>query len=111
MDLKTSLGFTLLQVDRGPGAFPLFFERAVASFFMDNGIAFSQHSTGYPAATFQELIDDPGSHIRTSIGPQIDLDFIICYDYPFTLQVGWAFPLSPGGTGGLFLDARFEVFL
>jgi hypothetical protein len=111
MDLKTSLGFTLLQVDRGPGAFPLFFERAVASFFMDNGIAFSQHSTGYPAATFQELIDDPGSHIRTSIGPQLDLDFIICYDYPFTLQVGWAFPLSPGGTGGLFLDARFELAL
>ena len=109
MNVRSSIGFSLFTVDRGPGTFPLFFERVVATVFVDNGIAFSRHGGGYPAASIGELIDDPGSHIRTSIGPQLDLDFIIGYDYPFTLQAGWAFPLSPAGSGGLFLDARFEI--
>ena len=110
MDLKTTLSVPLLTVDRGIGALPFFFEGAKLSFFFDSGLAVSQSGgRDFFIGSFQDLLDDPAGHIRSSIGPQLELDFIVGYDYPLTAEIGYVYPLSSGGSSGLFMDMKIEL--
>jgi len=110
VDLKTVIGFPLMTVDRGFNSFPFFFEGAILSFFLDSGIAFSTiGSECFLVQSFQDLLDDPAGHIRSSIGPQLELDFIVGYDYPLTAKIGYVYPLSSGGSSGVFLDMDFKL--
>jgi len=110
MDLKTTLSVPLLTVDRGIGALPFFFEGAKLSFFIDSGLASSQSGTrDFFIGSCQDLLDDPAGHIRSSIGPQLELDFIVGYDYPLTAEIGYVYPLSSGGSSGLFMNMKIEL--
>jgi hypothetical protein len=112
MNLTATISIPLITVERGIGALPFFFEGANLSFFIDSGIAVSQAETpDFLIGSFQEVLDDPGRHILSSIGPKLEFDFIIGYDYPLTVEIGYVYPLSRGGSSGLFFEARVDLLL
>jgi sugar lactone lactonase YvrE len=112
MNLTATISIPLITVERGIGALPFFFEGANLSFFIDSGIAVSQAETpDFLIGSFQEVLDDPGRHILSSIGPKLEFDFIIGYDYPLTVEIGYVYPLSRGGSRGLFFEARVDLLL
>ncbi|UCB46955.1 MAG: hypothetical protein JSV25_05935 [Spirochaetota bacterium] len=110
MDVKTTLKTRLFSVDRGIGSLPLFFEGVNLSAFLDNGLAASPNSLyDVVVGDINELVEDPWGHIRSSAGAELEVEFLIGYQYPLIFDIGYVYPISSGGKSGIYVDARLEL--
>jgi hypothetical protein len=101
LDIKTTVGFPLLRLERGIGAFPLFFRGISTWFYNDCGFLFSDSDLG-------EALLKPDT-VRTSIGSELSFDFLVGYEFPLSIQIGYVYPLSTGGGEGFHTSLRANL--
>ncbi len=110
MDFKTTLGFPLLYVERGIHAFPLFFENITLNAFYDAGVTMSDSpKRAFIAEGPGELFSDPFRYIRSSVGVELELNFLIGYHFPLQAGIGYAYTFGPEGKSGVFFGVSTEV--
>jgi hypothetical protein len=101
-DLLLKAGLPL-RLEQGIGGLPLFFRGAVLSLFTAHGVLVSQEpARAFVADGWARLLEDPGRHVRTSWGPELQISVVAGYRVPVNLRVGYVSPLSPGGRAGIY---------
>ncbi len=83
--------FPLLQVDRGVGAFPLFYDRVHGALFFDAGNAWGP-VLGQPG------FDNPRLPALASAGAELSALVLPFYAVKLTVRTGWAAALRGGGS-------------
>jgi hypothetical protein len=106
LDIKLTFGFPLLRVERGPGTFPIFFKGVSLYFFNDNGLIVSDVDTSGFIITDVSNLASPFQHIRSSLGGELNWDFILGYEFPLSIELGYVYTLSEGGSDGFFVTVR-----
>jgi hypothetical protein len=98
-DVKFTVGFPLLRIERGIGAFPLFFRGMSIRLFSENGFIFPDEEGS------EFSVRDP----RSSIGSELNWDFLAGYEFPLSFQLGYVRALSEGGRNGLYATFKANV--
>jgi len=107
LDFKTTLGFLLLSVNSGFRTFPLFFEGINLNLFNDNGLIVSGENTeSFIITDIRDFTRSPFQYIRSSIGGELEWNFIIGYKFPFVMKFGYVLALAEGGTDGYYISIK-----
>lgn len=105
LDFKTTLGFPVLKVFRGFQALPLFFEGMTFNLFNDNGLIAAEDSPyNFVITDIRDFTQNPRRYIRSSFGAELEMDFIIGYEMPFAVQIGYVYTVSEGGRNGIYVS-------
>jgi outer membrane protein assembly factor BamA len=87
--------FPIWQIDRGPGVYPIFFQRLVGDVFVDSGTAWNTRAVSLPLITRRKT--DPFDDTITSAGAEVSLDFVAGHLVPLRYRVGIAVPFDDDG--------------
>ncbi len=110
LDFKTALSAPLFNVYRGIRAIPIFFEGINISLYLDNGII-TANSTPYDfvITDLNDFWGDPIRYIRSSVGFELQFGFIIGYEVPLKINLGYVHTLSYGGTDGFYTRIKMDI--
>jgi len=107
LDFKTTLGFLLLSVNSGFRTFPLIFEGINLNLFNDNGLIVSGENTeSFIITDIRDFTRSPFQYIRSSIGGELEWNFIIGYEFPFVMKFGYVLALAEGGMDGYYISIK-----
>jgi hypothetical protein len=87
--------FPIWQIDRGPGVYPIFFQRLIGDVFVDFGTAWNTRAVSLPLITRRKT--DPFDDTITSAGAEVSLDFVAGHLVPLRYRVGIAVPFDDDG--------------
>lgn len=102
--------FPIYQIDRGPAAYPLFFQRLIGDFFYDRGTAWNEEPVTLPGLQRRTSRAFEQSRTLASAGAEVGVDMVFGYGLPIRYRLGLAYLLespNPGEEGDLelFLSA------
>ena len=110
LDFKTTLGFPILKVFRGFQTLPLFFEGMTFNLFNDNGLVAATDSPyNFVVTDMSDFAQNPRRYVRSSFGAELEMDFIIGYEMPFAVQIGYVHTVSEGGRNGIYVLFKSDV--
>jgi hypothetical protein len=117
VNARAGLGVPLFVLERGVRTFPLFFEGLACAVRVDGGVVFSDedgtHASRpederYVAPSLTALLRDPSRYVRTSLGVELKAGFLVGYDFPLDVVLGYNYAVSEGGTSGFYWLLGFD---
>lgn len=87
--------FPIRQIDRGPGVYPIFFQRLTGDVFFDFGTAWNTRAVSLPLITRPR--SDPFDETITSAGAELSLDLVAGHLVPLRYRLGIAVPFDDEG--------------
>jgi Tol biopolymer transport system component len=93
--------FPIWQIDRGPGTWPVFFNRLIGDIFFDTGSAWNRRAVELPAISRPRTEAFSDLTTISSAGAELGLDLTLGYFAPLRYRVGVAYPFDePNGSKG-----------
>ncbi|HKO02907.1 MAG TPA: BamA/TamA family outer membrane protein, partial [Thermoanaerobaculia bacterium] len=100
--------FPIWQIDRGPGAWPIFFNRILGDVFYDTGSAWNRRAVTLPALTRPR--SSATDRRISSAGVELGFDVVLGFFSPLRYRIGAAYPFDDRGNGVNFYAAFGSSF-
>jgi outer membrane protein assembly factor BamA len=89
--------FPIWQIDRGPGAWPIFFNRILGDVFYDTGSAWNRRAVVLPALTRPR--SSAMDRRISSAGVELGFDVVLGFFSPLRYRIGAAYPFDDRRNG------------